>query len=60
MPAIGDSERDLLAYRSVGAQPILVKTGNGELTLKEKKVPKNTWVCDDLFDAVEKIIEINS
>ena len=23
-------------------------------------VPKNTWVCDDLFDAVEKIIEINS
>jgi len=60
VPAVGDSERDLQAYHSIGAQPILVKTGNGEFTLNEKKIPKNTWICDDLFDAVEKIIEINS
>ncbi|HCK04249.1 MAG TPA: D-glycero-beta-D-manno-heptose-1,7-bisphosphate 7-phosphatase, partial [Methylophilaceae bacterium] len=58
IPAIGDSLRDLEAYKKIGAQPILVRTGNGEETLLKKKYPKNTWVFNDLFEAAEKIIEI--
>jgi D-glycero-D-manno-heptose 1,7-bisphosphate phosphatase len=33
VPCIGDSHRDLLAARAVGALPILVRTGKGEATL---------------------------
>ena len=40
-PAIGDAPRDLQAYNSIGAQPILVKTGKGEETFTNKK-PNNT------------------
>ena len=57
IPAIGDSLRDLQAYEKVNAQPILVKTGNGESTLREKKYPKNTLIFDNLFEASNKIIE---
>jgi D-glycero-D-manno-heptose 1,7-bisphosphate phosphatase len=32
MPAVGDSERDLLAAESAGAQAVLVLTGNGSVT----------------------------
>jgi D-glycero-D-manno-heptose 1,7-bisphosphate phosphatase len=35
VPAIGDSLRDLEAARAAGARPILVRTGRGEITLKE-------------------------
>ena len=34
VPAVGDSVRDLQAARDGGAQPILVKTGNGRKSLK--------------------------
>ena len=44
IPAIGDARRDLEAYQSIGAQPILVKTGKGKETLENKLYPKNTWV----------------
>jgi D-glycero-D-manno-heptose 1,7-bisphosphate phosphatase len=57
IPAVGDSIRDLQAYKKIGAQPILVKTGNGEETLLQKKYPKNTWIFNDLFEAAEAIIE---
>jgi D-glycero-D-manno-heptose 1,7-bisphosphate phosphatase len=33
VPAIGDSERDLVAAQAVGARPILVGTGRGHETL---------------------------
>ncbi len=33
VPAVGDSRRDLQAARSAGAQPVLVRTGNGARTL---------------------------
>jgi len=56
IPAIGDSLRDLKAFRGIGAQPILVKTGNGEQTLLDKKYPKNTLIFENLFDAAEFII----
>ena len=57
IPAVGDSIRDLQAYKKISAQPILVKTGNGEETLLQKKYPKNTWIFNDLFEAAEAIIE---
>jgi D-glycero-D-manno-heptose 1,7-bisphosphate phosphatase len=46
VPVIGDSHRDLVAAMSVGARPILVKTGKGEKTLKahqsgEKLLPSH-------------------
>lgn len=33
--SVGDSVRDLLAAKSAGAKPVLVKTGNGKATLKK-------------------------
>ena len=56
-PAIGDALRDLEAYQSVGAQPILVKTGKGEETLANKSYPKNTWIFNNLSEAVDKILK---
>ena len=57
IPAIGDAPRDLEAYQSVGAQPILVKTGKGEETLANKFYPKNTWIFNNLSEAVDKILK---
>jgi D-glycero-D-manno-heptose 1,7-bisphosphate phosphatase len=37
VPVIGDSLRDLEAAQSVGARPILVRTGNGRKT--EESLP---------------------
>lgn len=55
VPVVGDSWRDLQAALSVSAQPILVKTGKGELTqaqheaeLQQHKIA----VVDDLAAAV--------
>ncbi len=56
VPAIGDSLRDLQAFDAAGAQPILVKTGKGEETLAKGGLPKNTWVCENLAEAAQKII----
>jgi D-glycero-D-manno-heptose 1,7-bisphosphate phosphatase len=61
VPAVGDALRDLQAYAKAGCQPILVRTGKGELTLAEssqpeKSLPENTWVCADLSEAVQRII----
>tara|TARA_B110000003_G_C16510845_1_gene481156 strand:- start:235 stop:771 length:537 start_codon:yes stop_codon:yes gene_type:complete len=55
-PAIGDAPRDLQAYNSIGAQPILVKTGKGEETFTNKTYPKNTWIYNNLSEAVDKIL----
>ncbi len=63
VPAVGDALRDLQAFAKAGCQPILVRTGKGEETLAasqkfaDKALPENTWVCDDLCEAVERIIE---
>ncbi len=58
VPVIGDSWRDLAAALSVGARPILVKTGKGEQTaqqhasaLTESLIP----VVEDLAAAVESL-----
>jgi D-glycero-D-manno-heptose 1,7-bisphosphate phosphatase len=49
IPVVGDSLRDLQAAASVGATPILVRTGNGDAT--SRKLPaalRNVRTYDDL------------
>ena len=57
VPAIGDSQRDLVAFDKVKAQPILVKTGNGEQTFLTNKYPKNTWIFNNLSEAIDEILK---
>lgn len=57
--AIGDSERDLVAARSAGARPVLVRTGKGNRTLKNAD-PVNLEdvpVYDNLAAAVDAILQ---
>lgn len=56
VPSVGDSLRDLQAGVPFGLQPILVRTGKGEATLKSGELPEGTWICDDLAQAVQRII----
>ena len=60
VPAVGDALRDLQAFANAGCQPILVKTGKGEETLAKGNLPPNTWVCADLAEAVQRILEAPS
>jgi D-glycero-D-manno-heptose 1,7-bisphosphate phosphatase len=57
VPAVGDSLRDLVAAASVGARPLLVKTGKGEKTLVAGGLPANTPVFADLGEAVEHLLK---
>ena len=55
IPAIGDSLRDIQAAQSVGAEAILVETGNGKKTLKRNpKLDVPTFV--NLHEAVQYIL----
>jgi D-glycero-D-manno-heptose 1,7-bisphosphate phosphatase len=58
VPAVGDSLRDLLAAASVGAKPVLVKTGKGENTLAAGGLPEDTPVFADLSEAVEHLLKV--
>lgn len=54
---VGDSERDVLAVRSVGMRPVLVRTGNGERTLKKSKGRlSGILICDDLAAFADALI----
>ena len=57
---IGDALRDLQAFANAGCQPILVRTGKGEDTLKSNDLPANTLVFADLSEAVQHIISENT
>jgi D-glycero-D-manno-heptose 1,7-bisphosphate phosphatase len=52
---IGDSLRDLQAAEAVGAEPILVKTGKGQITLLNNP-DLNFLVFENLYDAAKHII----
>ena len=56
VPAIGDSLRDLQAAAAVGAKPMLVLTGKGERTQKEK-LPEGTLIIADLAAATEHVLK---
>ncbi|MGB5834508.1 MAG: D-glycero-beta-D-manno-heptose 1,7-bisphosphate 7-phosphatase [Thiohalocapsa sp.] len=57
VPFVGDSLRDLEAAASVGARPILVRSGKGKSTARERSpVLANTTIVDDLWAAAEHIL----
>jgi D-glycero-D-manno-heptose 1,7-bisphosphate phosphatase len=56
VPMIGDALRDLESGYAIGMQPILVKTGKGEETLKAGNLPKGTLVFNDLPEAAKQLI----
>ena len=56
VPIIGDSLRDIQAARSVGASPILVKTGKGEQTLEKSDQLKDIPIYADLAAAVDALL----
>ncbi|MCG8434161.1 MAG: D-glycero-beta-D-manno-heptose 1,7-bisphosphate 7-phosphatase [Gammaproteobacteria bacterium] len=60
VPCIGDSPRDLEAAKTVGARPILVKTGNGEASLKSLGISRPVEVFDDLAAAVDCLVQETS
>jgi len=55
VPAVGDSLRDMQVAAAVGAQPMLVLTGNGSLTADNPNLPPETLVFADLAAAVAHI-----
>ena len=62
--SVGDSLRDLVAAKSAGASPILVKTGNGRKTVKELKNSqanknKQQLSLDDInvFESLAKFVD---
>jgi len=57
VPAVGDSLRDLQAAASVGARPLLVRTGKGEKTLAAGGLPPDTPVFADLGEAVDSLLK---
>lgn len=59
IPVIGDSLRDLQAAQTVGARPILVRTGKGERTLAKGEGLEGISVYDDLAAAVTALLEQN-
>jgi D-glycero-D-manno-heptose 1,7-bisphosphate phosphatase len=59
--AVGDSLRDLQAFAEAGCKPILVRSGKGEETLANAKLPNqslpnNTIIFADLAEAVQHIV----
>lgn len=56
VPSIGDSLRDLEAAAAVGAAPILVLTGNGEVTRDAGGLPEKTQIYPDLAHAARAIV----
>jgi D-glycero-D-manno-heptose 1,7-bisphosphate phosphatase len=57
-PAIGDSLRDIQAAHAIGAQPILVRTGKGALTLaQDPELADRIPVYGDLAEAVDALLD---
>jgi len=58
VPAIGDSLRDLQAAKSAGAEPILVKTGKGEITIANTEASELEGIAiySDLAEATDAIL----
>lgn len=59
IPFIGDTMRDIEAAIAVDAEPILVLTGKGEVTLNSGEVPDHVKVYEDLYDAAEHLLKDN-
>lgn len=57
--AVGDTERDVVAARSVGMRPVLVRTGKGDRTLKKNKQMDGVIVLDNLAAFADALISGN-
>lgn len=57
VPAVGDSLRDIQAAQLVGASPILVRTGKGEITSVHPDLSDSVPVYDDLAAAADALLE---
>ena len=57
VPSIGDALRDLQASQAVGAQPMLVLTGKGQLTQGKGDLPEGTLVFADLAAVAKHLIQ---
>lgn len=57
VPCVGDSLRDIQAAQSVGAAPILVRTGKGERTLARGEGLDGVPVFTDLAAYVDNLLE---
>ncbi len=55
-PLIGDSLRDIQAALAFGLEPILVRTGNGSVTSRNKQLPRNLLVFEDLAEAANHLL----
>lgn len=54
---IGDSLRDIEAAQSVGAEPLLVKTGKGQKTLRDHpQLTTSLFIFENLHDAAHYLI----
>ena len=51
-----DSLRDLEAGVAVGCRPILVRTGKGERTMQDPRIPKQTVIHRDLAAAADWLL----
>lgn len=56
VPVVGDSSRDLIAAASVGARPILVRTGKGNKTLSNGQLPQGSSVYADLNEVAQSLL----
>lgn len=54
--AVGDSERDVIAARAVGARPVLVRTGKGRRTMKKSKILNGVPIFDHLADFADSLL----
>lgn len=57
VPVIGDSLRDIVAAESVGARPMLVRTGNGEQALRDLRSDRQVEIFADLAGAADALIQ---
>ncbi len=59
VPVVGDSLRDLQSARTMGARPILVKTGKGRRTLEKGEGLEGVPLYDDLAAVVASLVKEN-
>ena len=56
VPFVGDTMKDMMAAKTVGARPALVRTGRGLETLRQPDFPGDIEVFDDLAAVAEALL----
>lgn len=58
IPAVGDSLKDLQAAAAIGAIPMLVLTGNGEVTRAAQGIPAHTQIFENLAAVADALVGV--